>query len=377
MESTGLETFKSAHAAASDWQGAADSCLASLEPIPSGANLGFVYLTEAMAGNIEALLERCRTDTGVEHWVGAVGMGVCATGIEYYDRPALSVLVGSFPENSFQVFEPMISNVSAFETAHGAWLRDRDPYFGVVHADPRNADVPALVDQLSQSMGSGFLVGGLASSRNRYVQIADSVSQGGLSGVLFSPEVAVSTRLTQGCCPIGTRHQVTGAEDNLVLELDGRAALDVLKEDVGEVLARDLRKVAGYIFVGLPIEGVDTGDYLVRNLIGLDPTNGVIAIGDHVSVGSSILFCRRDGRSAVDDLRRMLAELKATLKEPPRGGIYCTCIGRGINLFGANSEELTMIQNELGAFPLAGFYANGEISHNRLYTYTGVLSLFL
>ena len=57
------------------------------------------------------------------------------------------------------------------------------------------------------------------------------------------------------------------------------------------MLARDLSKVAGYIFVGLPIEGVDTGDYLVRNLIGIDPTNGVIAIGDQVSVGSSRIWC--------------------------------------------------------------------------------------
>ena len=377
MESSGVETFKSSHASASDWHSAADTCLAGLSPIPSGANLGFVYMTDAMAGSMEALLERYRVETGIEHWVGTVGMGVCASGIEYYDRPALSVLIGTFPDDSFQVFEPLISDVTSFESDHGEWLRTQNPYFGVVHGDPRNAAVPALVDQLSQSMGSGFLVGGLASSRERYAQIADTVSQGGLSGVLFSPDVAVSTRLTQGCSPIGTRHQVTRAEENLVLELDGRPALDVLKEDVGEVLARYLRKVAGYIFVGLPIEGADTGDYLVRNLVGLDPVTGTIAIGDYLPVGSPMLFCRRDGRSAVDDLRRMLAELKTTLKQPPRGGIYCTCIGRGINLFGANSEELTMIRNELGEFPLAGFYANGEISNNRLYTYTGVLSLFL
>ena len=189
-------------------------------------------------------------------------------------------------------------------------------------------------------MGSGFLVGGLASSRARYAQIADSVVEGGLSGVLFSADVPVSTRLSQGCSPIGTRHQVTSAEENLIIELDGRAALDVLKEDVGEVLARDLRKVAGYIFVGLPVQGADTGDYLVRNLMGLDPVNGIIAVGEQMQVGSSMLFCRRDGRSAVDDLRRMLAELKATLKEPPKGGIYCTCIGRGINLFGGKLRRV-------------------------------------
>ena len=34
-------------------------------------------------------------------------------------------------------------------------------------------------------------------------------------------------------------------------------------------------------------------------------------------------------------------------------------------------------RDELGDFPLVGFFANGEISNNRLYGYTGVLTLFL
>ena len=36
-----------------------------------------------------------------------------------------------------------------------------------------------------------------------------------------------------------------------------------------------------------------------------------------------------------------------------------------------------MIRDELGDFPLAGLFANGEISNDRLYGYTGVLALFL
>ena len=377
MTVVGQRTFKSCHASAPDWQSAAQTCLAELRPIPADANLGFIYLTDALAEDMETLLDYLRAETGIDNWIGSVGMGICGTGMEYYDRVALSIMVASFPTDSFRVFDPLISDTDSFEKAHGPWLQAHDPYFGVVHGDPRNSQIPSLVEQLSHTMGSGFLVGGLSSSRGRYSQIANSVTEGGLSGVLFSPEVSVSTRLSQGCSPLGPRYQVTAAEENLVIELDGRPALDVLKESVGEVMSRDLRKVAGYIFVGIPIEGADTGDYLVRNLMGLDPTSGIIAVGDHLPVGSSMMFCRRDGRSAVDDLRRMLSELKANLKSPPKGGIYCTCIGRGINLFGANSEELTMIQNELGPFPLTGFYANGEISHNRLYTYTGVLSLFL
>ena len=52
-------------------------------------------------------------------------------------------------------------------------------------------------------------------------------------------------------------------------------------------------------------------------------------------------------------------------------------MARGQNLFGTDSEELRLVESELGAFPLVGFFANGEICNNRLYGYTGVIALFL
>jgi small ligand-binding sensory domain FIST len=194
--------------------------------------------------------------------------------------------------------------------------------------------------------------------------------------VLFRPDVGVSTRLTQGCTPIGPRHEITVAEQNVIVELDGRPALDVLREDIGEVLARDLNRAAGYIFAGFPVPASDTGTYLVRNLIGVDPANKLLAVGEYVEQGRSVMFCRRDAQSARADMVRMLRDLKRDLRAPPRGGIYYSCLGRGASLFGTNSQELKLIEQELGEFPLVGFYANGEISHDRLYGYTGVLTLF-
>ena len=72
-----------------------------------------------------------------------------------------------------------------------------------------------------------------------------------------------------------------------------------------------------------------------------------------------------------------MKNLKARTRGTPKGGVYVSCVARGPNLFGKDSEELKMIREVLGDFPLAGFYANGEISNNRLYGYTGVLTLFL
>jgi small ligand-binding sensory domain FIST len=89
------------------------------------------------------------------------------------------------------------------------------------------------------------------------------------------------------------------------------------------------------------------------------------------------MFCRRDGQTARDDLARMLADLKRRATAPIKGAVYFTCLGRGPNMFGAPSAELAAIKDELGDVPLVGFFCNGEISHNRVYSYTGVLSLFL
>jgi small ligand-binding sensory domain FIST len=89
------------------------------------------------------------------------------------------------------------------------------------------------------------------------------------------------------------------------------------------------------------------------------------------------MFCRRDDLSAAEDMRRMLESINSGLYRKPRGAVYYSCIGRGASLFGEHSQELAMIQESLGDVPLVGFFGNGEISHNRVYAYTGVLTLFI
>lgn len=371
-----MSAFAFGHAAAEDWQAASERCLEALGPIPAAGNLGFLYVTDALAEHMGEVLERFRESTGVDHWVGTVGVGICATGVEYYDQPAVAAMVGAFPEDSFRIFPAIVKNLEGFTARHGAWIGTHRPYLGLVHGDPANPLTEALVQQLAAHTSSGFLVGGLASSRGNAAIYADDITQGGIAGVLFSEQVPVVTRLSQGCSPIGPQRRITEVQRNILIELDGKPALDVLKEDIGEILARDLTRIGGYIFAGLPIAGSDTGDYLVRNLVGIDPQNRLVAIGDMVERGERVMFCRRDADTAREDLLRMLAAIGKGLRCPPRGGIYVSCVGRGKNLFGPNSTELGLIQSELGDFPLVGFYANGEISRDRLYGYTGVLTLF-
>lgn len=368
------ELFKYGHATATQWREATQACLSQMGEIPATANLGFIYVTDLLSAHMQDIVNMAKEATGVAHWVGSSGIGICSAGQEYLDQPAIAIMLGEFPQQSFRVF-PTIRQLDEMHEALS--IGSGSAYFGIVHGDPQNQQMGSLIEQFAASMESGFVVGGLTSSRNENVQVADNITQGGLSGVVFTSDVALTTRLTQGVSPIGAVHEITECEDNVIIRLDGRPAFDVLKEDIGEVLSRDLKRLSNYIFVGLPIAGSDTGDYLVRNLVGIDVERKLLAIGDTVENGRHLLFCRRDGASAEADMQRMLAEIKSGITAPPRGAVYYSCLGRGASLFGSDSEELKMISRALGDIPLVGFFANGEISHNRLYGYTGVLTVFL
>ena len=359
--------FKLGHATGADWRAATEACLAAIGAPDGDDNIGFVYFTDHLAGEAAAIRRLLVERTGISAWLGTTGIGVCATGREYFDEPAVVAMLGHLPAESFTVFR-------AGGDDH--WT-DAKGYFCVAHGDPRHQSLADLLPRFAEASGS-FVVGGLSASRGAQPQIAGDVLDGGLSGVLFSDQVPVVTGLTQGCAPIGPAHEITASEDNVAIMLDGRPAFEVFVDDIGEVLARDLNRVAGYIFAALPVTGVDRPDYLVRNIMGVDPRLGVVAIGAPLEVGGKVMFCRRDAETARRDLARMLDDLKRRAGDAePRAALYFSCLARGPNMFGDDSAELRAIRSSLGDVPLVGFFCNGEISNARLYTYTGVLSLIL
>jgi small ligand-binding sensory domain FIST len=374
--------FQLAHASGPDWHSACEALVRQLAAggaVPGGtATLALVYADHSLAADGDRMLDYLRQHTGVPHWVGTVGMGVCSTGRESYDEPSIAVLLTDWDDESYLPLPPVLDqdSLQEFLQASADWRERQLASFAVVHGDPQNRDLPQLIEQLADGLGGGFLVGGLTSSEGLQAQFADRVVGGGLSGVVLAAEVSVTTGISQGCTLIGEKHRISAARRNLIAEIDGRPAVEVLKQDIGEVLARDLNRIGGYIFAALPIPGSDTGDYLVRNLIGLDPDQGLLAIGDMVEEGMPIQFAKRDAQTARQDLKRMLEGVKSRLPGPARGALYHTCLGRGRHLFGEDSAELSLIAEQLGDVPLVGFFANGEISHRRLYGYTGVLTVF-
>jgi small ligand-binding sensory domain FIST len=371
-----MELFRAAQGRGSDWHRACLACIQGLADLPAATNLGFVYASDPLAEALDLIVARLIEATGVRDWVGTGGAGVCGTGQEYMGSGAVVALVASLPETSYRVFDGLRGGA-----IDGDWQparRARDGHhFGVVHGDPRHGGAAETVAGLSASMGA-FLVGGLTSARNSPLQIAGRPTEGGISGVMMTAEVPLITGLSQGCTPIGPVHEVTASQGPWVLAIDGRPAAAVLEEEVGEVLARRPQRIAGYIHAAIPRPASDRADYQVRPLLAIDARRRSIALGTELRRGEPLFFVKRDGAAAQADLRRMLADLCARADgRPIRGALYHTCIARGAHMFGPDSAELKMIEAALGPVPLAGVFTNGEIYHDRLYGYTGVLTLFL
>ncbi len=365
---TAPSVFACGHATAPTWQEAVRSVAAQLGDRDDD-DMGFVYVTDHVAGNLRDIVAFLAAATGLDNWCGTVGIGVCSSSAEYFDKPAIVAMACRLANTGSAFFR----NVDEAITAWRDLATGQPGAFGIVHGDPRFAELTAEVPRLARDTES-FLVGGLTSSRGDFAAFAGQPTHGNLSGVLLTG-ANVATALTQGCSLLEGCHEVTDAEDHNILELDRKPALDVLQKVFTDAMAEGRRIDPQALHVALPVPGSDTGAFLVRNLVGVDPESRSITIGERVRPGDALMFCVRDRDAAEADLRRMLEDLKTRVPRP-LGGLYFSCLARGANMFGAENREMEIIAEILGDVPMAGFFGNGEISFDRLYAYTGVLTLF-
>lgn len=372
-----MTSFQLAHGAGGSASELIDSCLQQLGEISADSNVAFVYISDYLMADADKILDTLRKRTPVRHWLGTVGIGIIAGDREYYDQPALAIMLASFDEQEIRSIPNLKENTAALNQELIDWCNQHDYNVALLHADPDSDILLPLLDEIYQTIPGAFLLGGISSSRASHVQYADGYHTGGISGMLFSPHINIISNLSQGCSPVGPRRRITQCEKNVLFTIDDRPALEVMKEDAGEMIARDIEQAANYIFAGLISPGSDTEDYTIRQLVGADPDTNRLAIADFPQQGQDMIFCHRDGNTAREDLLRMLQQIKSRIKGSIRGGIYVSCVGRGRNQFGDNSEEVQLIRDILGDFPLTGFFANGEIHKSQFYGFTGVLTLFL
>ena len=416
-----MKLFPAGHATHPQWRMAAALALAQLRAqmaLPdyaSAPGLGLLYITDHYAPQAQDILEYLSAELPeVTDWAGTVGVGVAANNVEYFDQPALVLMLCELPSDQYRVFSGVAPLGLGFE-AHSA----------LVHADPETPDLGELIQEMAARTASGYLFGGLSASRSRSVQFAvggngnikgqgaaAGVFSGGLSGVAFGEQVNLVSRVTQGCLPISKAYRVSAAESNVVNLLDGEPALDVLLRElkvtleqpeqalqaVRATLAGLLQRDAQGDAVVVARTGNFGSDVLVRHIIGLDTARGASAVSEQVRTGMELAFCQRNVQAARADLMRVCAEIReelepeelalaaltapAPLSTPAAaqriaGAVYVSCSGRGGPHFGGPSAELQIVRRALGDVPLVGFFASGEIARNHLYGYTGVLTVFV
>lgn len=390
----------------------------ALHGYASNPTLALLYITDHYCPSAQDILAHLSAQLPtVTDWAGTVGVAIVANNVEYVDEPALAVMLCELPPDQYRVFSGVAPLGLAFE-AHSA----------LVHADADTVDLTELIEEMAARTSSGYLFGGLSSSRGKSLQFAlagtghvrgqgaaSGVFSGGLSGVAFGPDVHLVSRVTQGAQPIGKSHVVTAADHNMVLTLDGEPALAVLLRELGVSLDEPrqalksvratlagLTETARRVFADAPTihhAGNFDSDVLVRHIIGLDPARGGVAVACAVSVGMTLAFCQRHRSAARADLTRICTEIREELEphelaletaaalsspeaqaapHPARGiagAIYVSCSGRGGAHFGGASAELQIIRRALGDVPLVGFFAGGEIARNHIYGYAGVLTV--
>ena len=425
-----MKLFPSGHATHPDWRMAIALVLAQLRAQMRTADyaqsptLGLLYLTDRFSGDARQILDLLGAELPeITDWSGTVGVGIAANNAEYFDEPALSVMLCELPGDQYRVFSGVAPLGTADAPHPGGPNHNFHAHTALVHADAATPDLPELLADLATRTETGYLFGGLSSGRSGAMQFASGgngnirgqgaaggVFSGGLSGVVFGADVTLVSRVTQGCQPISRERLITRAEGNLILSIDDVPALDVLLDDLGVSLDDPQEAVDAVrpTLVGLASPGSDgvrrTGDLgadvLVRHIIGLDPTRRGIAIAGETEVGTRMSFCRRNAQSARADLMRICAEIREELEpqeqpleiaaalaggqaergpHPARrmaGAIYVSCAGRGGAHFGAPGAELQIVRHALGDVPLVGFFADGEIARHHLYGYTGVLTVF-
>ncbi|GBE66740.1 hypothetical protein MFM001_32020 [Mycobacterium sp. MFM001] len=318
--------------------------------------------------------------------IGCIAQAIVAGRREIEDEPAVAVwLASGLTAETFQMefirtdTGALITGYQFDRTAHDLHLLLPDPY--TFPAD-------LLVDHLNADLPGTTVVGGLVSGARRRGDTRmfrdHEVLSSGLLGVRL-PGVRCVPIVSQGCRPIGYPYIVTGADGSVITELGGQPPLVRLREIVAGMPADEQELVSRGLQVGIVVDehlaAPRQGDFMIRGLLGADPSTGAIQIGEIVEVGATVQFQVRDAAGASKDLRLTMESAAAELPGRPVGALVFTCNARGRRMFGVADHDASMISDLLGGIPLAGFFAAGEIGpiagRNALHGFTASMAVFV
>jgi len=356
-------------------------------------HLVLAFVAAQHAGQFDRLPALIRASLGNALLIGCSAGGVIGGGREIEHAVALSMTAAVLPDVALRPFHVDAAVVDSspatimWETVVGV-PASAQPHF-LLLPDPFTFDAEAFLRALDHAYPLSCKIGGLASGGRQaganVLFLGDEVYRSGVVGVALSGDIEVETIVAQGCRPVGQPMFATKCQGNIIFELDGQPAVKVL-EALYEMLSPNDKQLAEHsLFIGVVMSAdrqrYHRGDFLVRNLIGMDATRGALAVGAVLSENSVVQFHLRDARTSADDLEQWLRRYEGDRTEwRPEGALLFSCLGRGAHLYGYPDHETKVFRRYVGDVSLSGFFCNGEIGPvsgtTFLHGYTSAFGLF-
>lgn len=356
-------------------------------------DLVFAFFSPDHSDSADLIVSKIRERLRPQVLLGCSAESVIGEAQEVEGQPALCLWAGHLPGATFTPF-----HLEYVEAGDGVRLTgwpdtmpglEHNPSFLVIAEPFTTTPAEAFLEDLATRYPGAPVIGGMASGAqepgvNRLI-FNETVVDSGVIGVAVTGAVSIRTIVSQGCRQIGDRFMITQAEQNVIHELSGKPALDRLREVFSLLSPTEQRHAERALHLGIVIDEhkdqFERGDFLIRNLVGVDQKTGSLAVADYVRVGQTVQFQIRDGASASEDLRALLTgERTVSSAGAPIGALLFSCNGRGQRFFRTPHHDVTTIREQMGGIPVGGFFAMGEIGpvggNNFLHGYTASIALF-
>jgi small ligand-binding sensory domain FIST len=352
-------------------------------------DLLLLFVTAPFVPAMETIAAAVREDLGPACMAGASGSAVITSASEIEDMTALTLLGGRLPGVRVRPF--VMTSAAWSEGAMTDPLEFARHTPGTAEAkivlmlgDPFTLHAESVLAAFNRFAPGVPVVGGMASAAMRpsanVLMLNDWIAHEGGVGIALTGDLRVDVIVSQGCRPVGPSLTVTRANQNILVELDGRPALERLEEVLRSLPAAEREMLKHGLYVGRPAHGDASGrgGWLVRNLLGADREQGLVAVGDLMRDRERLRLHVRDAATATEDLEMLLSP--QIFDTPAAGALMFSCNGRGRRFFGAPDRDITTLQQGLGgAVPVAGMRCSGEIgpvgAENRLHGYTASIAL--
>ncbi len=369
-----------------------DVCRESLAQLQEQPHLAVVFVSAEYPTVGSDLAARICERIGTNMLLGCTGESIVGTGREVEGQPAVALWLAHMEGLSLVPMHLRLEHTAEGSSIVG-WPDQLalDWPCGAVMltlGDPFSFPADLMVERLNEDRPDLRVLGGMASGATRPGEcrlfLGREVVSDGAVAIMISGPVDILPVVSQGCRPIGHPMVVTKAERNVIHELGGKPALLQLKTVFDTLATSEQQLVQRGLHLGRVVneyqEHFTQGDFLVRNVVGIDPDRGSIAVGDFFRPGQTVQFHVRDARTADDEMRQLLARVRDLAATAPQAALLFTCNGRGTRLFPEPHHDAGLVRHYLGAIPLAGFFAAGELGpiggKNFLHGFTASVALF-